>query len=57
MCGYADQYRALASYPQAAFAILANCGHYLPLEQPADFSALVAGWLRNCAVPRLISPC
>ncbi len=56
MCGYADQYRALASYPQAAFAILANCGHYLPLEQPADFSALVAGWLRNCAVPRLISP-
>jgi pimeloyl-ACP methyl ester carboxylesterase len=51
VCGYADQYRALASYPHAAFAILANCGHYLPLEQPADFKALVTSWLVYCAPP------
>jgi pimeloyl-ACP methyl ester carboxylesterase len=51
VCGYADQYRALASYPQAAFAILANCGHYLPLEQPAEFKALATSWLGNCELP------
>jgi pimeloyl-ACP methyl ester carboxylesterase len=51
VCGYADQFRLLADYPRAAFAIVANAGHYLPIEQPADFRALVAGWLRSCALP------
>jgi len=51
VCGYADQFRVLAAYPRAAFAIVANAGHYVPFEQPDDFRALVACWLRSCALP------
>jgi pimeloyl-ACP methyl ester carboxylesterase len=49
--GYADQFRLLAAYPQAGFAIVPNSGHYLPLEQPAEFKGLVASWLANCGLP------
>ena len=45
MAGYADQFRALAAYPQASFAVLADAGHYLPFEQPDAFLGLVLDWL------------
>jgi pimeloyl-ACP methyl ester carboxylesterase len=46
--GYADQFRALPAYPRAGFAVVANAGHYLPFEQPAEFASLVAAWLDSC---------
>ncbi len=45
IAGYADQFRALVSYPQATFAAIAGAGHYLPFERPAVFTSLVREWL------------
>jgi pimeloyl-ACP methyl ester carboxylesterase len=28
--------------------VLADAGHYLPLERPAEFSSLVEAWLDRC---------
>jgi pimeloyl-ACP methyl ester carboxylesterase len=47
--GFADQFRSLGGYPSASFAILADAGHYLPLERPAEFGSLVETWLDRCA--------
>ncbi|MFK3982067.1 alpha/beta fold hydrolase [Micromonospora sp. NPDC050397] len=49
IAGYADQFRALASYPAASYALLADAGHYLPFEQPEAFRGLVLDWLARCA--------
>jgi len=46
--GHADQYRALAAYPQASFTVLAEAGHYIPFEQPDAFRRLIRDWLARC---------
>jgi len=46
--GFADQFRCLAGYPSASFTVLADAGHYLPLERPEEFSSLVEAWLDRC---------
>lgn len=43
--GYADQFRALATYPRGSYAVLDGAGHYLPFEQPEAFRGLVRDWL------------
>ncbi|HEX5594989.1 MAG TPA: alpha/beta hydrolase [Micromonosporaceae bacterium] len=45
IAGYADQFRALANYPQASYTVLADAGHYVPFEQPGAFRSLVLDWL------------
>jgi pimeloyl-ACP methyl ester carboxylesterase len=47
--GFADQFRALSAYPAASFTVLADAGHYLPLERPEAFRAVVGTWLDRCA--------
>jgi pimeloyl-ACP methyl ester carboxylesterase len=47
--GFADQFRCLGLYPSASFTVLADAGHYLPLERPAEFGCLVEAWLDRCA--------
>lgn len=48
IAGYADQFRALASYPSASYAVLADAGHYLPFEQPEAFRGHTLDWLARC---------
>ncbi|MEV4628313.1 alpha/beta hydrolase [Micromonospora sp. NPDC049523] len=48
IAGYADQFRALASYPAASYALLTDAGHYLPFEQPEAFRGLTLDWLARC---------
>ncbi|AGZ43444.1 alpha/beta fold hydrolase [Actinoplanes friuliensis] len=45
VCGYTDQYTAMARYPRGTFAAVAGAGHYLPFERPEVFTGLVGGWL------------
>lgn len=47
--GFADQFRALPAYPAASFAVVAEAGHYLPLEQPEAFRKVTEPWLDQCA--------
>jgi pimeloyl-ACP methyl ester carboxylesterase len=49
IAGYADQFRSLASYPQATFAAIGSAGHYLPFEFPKVFASLVREWLHQCS--------
>lgn len=46
--GYADQFHALPSYPQATYAVISGAGHYLPFEQPTAFRSFIRGWLASC---------
>jgi pimeloyl-ACP methyl ester carboxylesterase len=46
--GFADQFRALPAYPAASFTIVADAGHYLPLEQPEVFRKVAEFWLDRC---------
>ncbi len=48
VAGYRDPLLGLPHLPQADYTALANAGHYLPLEQPRAFAALVHAWLRRC---------
>ncbi|GLX01343.1 alpha/beta hydrolase [Microtetraspora sp. NBRC 16547] len=50
IAGYADQFRALASFPNASYSALADAGHYLPLEQPRAFRDLTQEWLARCDI-------
>lgn len=43
--GYADQFAALERYPDGAYAVVGEAGHYLPFEQPDTFRDLVGHWL------------
>ncbi|RIQ34865.1 alpha/beta fold hydrolase [Jiangella rhizosphaerae] len=45
IAGYADQFGALEHYPDGAYAVEPEAGHYLPFEQPAVFADLVGHWL------------
>lgn len=47
--GYADQFRALSTYPHGSFAVLDGAGHYLPFERPEAFRELVLDWLGRIA--------
>jgi pimeloyl-ACP methyl ester carboxylesterase len=47
--GFADQFRSLPAYPKASFTVVADAGHYLPLEQPAAFRKAADTWLDRCA--------
>lgn len=38
----------VAGYDQADYLVLADAGHYLPLEQPGWFGAAAAAWLGAC---------
>jgi pimeloyl-ACP methyl ester carboxylesterase len=53
IAGYADQFRALGSFPAASYSVVAEAGHYLPFEQPASFRAIVLDWLDNRVSPVL----
>lgn len=46
--GFADQFRALRSYPRATYSVVDAAGHYLPWEQPELFRGLAQDWLRRC---------
>lgn len=48
VAGYRDPCRGLAYLPQADYTVLASAGHYLAVEEPESFTALVHGWLRRC---------
>ncbi|WP_067185593.1 alpha/beta fold hydrolase [Microtetraspora niveoalba] len=52
IAGYADQFRALSSFPYASFSALADAGHYLPFERPDAFRDLVREWLARCHIGR-----
>ena len=45
ICGYVDQFEAMARYPHSSYFALDGAGHYLPFEQPAQFAALLRSWL------------
>ncbi len=45
ICGYVDQFDALARYPHAGYLALDRAGHYLPFEQPDQFAAVLRSWL------------
>jgi pimeloyl-ACP methyl ester carboxylesterase len=45
IAGHLDQSASLARYPDGDYRCLAAAGHYLPLEQPADFAAVTQSWL------------
>lgn len=48
IAGYIDQFAAALTYAAATYAALAGAGHFLPLEQPDAFGALVRDWLVRC---------
>ncbi|RKR87240.1 pimeloyl-ACP methyl ester carboxylesterase [Micromonospora pisi] len=56
IAGYADQFRALASYPSGSYAALAEAGHYLPFEQPEAFRGLTLDWLARCTAALGVAP-
>lgn len=43
--GYADIWKIVEDYPRATFAVLDMAGHYLQIEQPQLFEALVREWI------------
>jgi pimeloyl-ACP methyl ester carboxylesterase len=43
--GYLDALQLIDSYPRGTFAVLDMAGHYLQIEQPHIFEALVNDWL------------
>lgn len=47
LCPRQLQHRLLDARPDARWAELPRCGHFLPLEAPAHLSRLLAGWLRT----------
>ncbi|MBB5792030.1 alpha/beta fold hydrolase [Jiangella mangrovi] len=49
VAGYADQFAALERYPDGAYAVVPDAGHYLPFEQPSVFRDLVGHWLGRLA--------
>jgi pimeloyl-ACP methyl ester carboxylesterase len=44
IAGYRDALLALSRYPRGDVTVLAEAGHYLPVEQPERFAALVREW-------------
>ena len=51
VAGYQDPFRALDHLGQAECTVLADAGHYLPLEAPDRLAASVAVWLNRCRRP------
>ncbi len=47
--GWQDATTLVRQLPRAAFSVLPDCGHLLPIEQPEALRALVNDWLRRCA--------
>jgi pimeloyl-ACP methyl ester carboxylesterase len=45
--GFEDAARLAALLPGASLRVLADCGHLLPLEEPAELSAAVEEWLHR----------
>lgn len=45
VAGHVDQLDAMVRYPQGAYAVVPDAGHYLPFEQPVAFAALCDDWL------------
>jgi pimeloyl-ACP methyl ester carboxylesterase len=45
--GWEDATTLVRQLPRAAFAVLPDCGHLLPIEQPESLRALVDDWLRR----------
>lgn len=48
VAGYAGLLSALDRYDRADYVVSSDAGHYLPLEEPALFSATVQNWLQRC---------
>jgi pimeloyl-ACP methyl ester carboxylesterase len=47
LCPRGLQHRLLDARPDARWAELPRCGHFLPFEAPARLSQLLAGWLQT----------
>jgi pimeloyl-ACP methyl ester carboxylesterase len=47
IAGIRDQFAACTASPIASYLLLDAAGHYLPVEVPATFRSLVAGWLHR----------
>ena len=48
IAGYADLFAGLEGLTLADYALVANAGHYLPVEVPDRFAVLARDWLRRC---------
>ncbi len=48
VAGFTAAFTAMASYDRADYLVLADAGHYLPLEEPGWFAAAAAAWLGAC---------
>ena len=46
--GFADQLAAMRHYPRGSYLAVDGAGHYLPVEQPADFREAVHAWVARC---------
>jgi pimeloyl-ACP methyl ester carboxylesterase len=48
LAGFRGVLSALDACPRAEFALAAEAGHYLPVEDPEFFAAATRRWLRRC---------
>jgi pimeloyl-ACP methyl ester carboxylesterase len=48
LAGFRGMFPALDGFPHGEFALAAEAGHYLPVEDPEFFAAAVQRWLRRC---------
>lgn len=55
VAGYAATVDALPHYPDADLTLLAQAGHFLPIEAPERFAASLGSWVRRCGL-RLGAP-
>ncbi len=46
--GYKSLFDSPDNYDYASYTCISSAGHYLPLEQPAIFAAIIGGWLEQC---------
>lgn len=55
--GYRDAWKLLENYPRGTFALLDRAGHYLQIEQPQLFQALISEWLVRVQEMLQATPC
>lgn len=59
LCGREDSWSPLARHeemaraiPDSVLAVIKECGHMAPMEQPRQVADALAGWLARCGAPR-----
>ncbi len=45
IAGFKDQFALIDRYPNAEYTAIPGCGHFLPMEAPADFDGAIRRWL------------